>query len=190
MQQDLHKENLQQSPAEFSLQPDGMSLDSNASLQGAEPRDSLLRSDAGAAPGHVSGDSHETRMQNVRVLFVDDHDDMRGMMQLLMKRRSYEVVTAGSAREALEIAPQFAPGIVVSDIGMPEMDGYALMLALRADNRMPRFKSIALTGYSLPSDRERADETGFDACLSKPVSFTALFDLIDELVTALSNEPD
>jgi two-component system CheB/CheR fusion protein len=137
---------------------------------------------------NISGDSGEVHKQDLRVLFVDDHEDMRAMMQLLMKRRSYHVATAGSAREALEIAPQYAPDIVVSDIGMPEMDGYDLMVALRADNRMPRFKSIALTGYSLPSDRDRAWETGFNACLSKPVSFTALFDLIDELSTALLSE--
>jgi CheY-like chemotaxis protein len=189
MQQDLRKEDFHQAQTRFSQQQEGITLDPDAApLQGAVPQGTVLRNGADNVPERVDGDGSAMQGRAVRVLFVDDHEDMRGMMQLLMKRRSYAVETAGSARAALEIAPRFAPDIIVSDIGMPEMDGYDLMVALRADTRMPHFKSIALTGYSLPSDRERACETGFDACLSKPVSFTALFDLIDDLSTALSGD--
>jgi CheY-like chemotaxis protein len=118
---------------------------------------------------------------SLRVLLVDDHDDMLTIMQLLMTQRGYSVATATSGAEALALAPEFAPQVVVSDIGMPGMDGYELMSTLRRADELAPFKSIALTGYDEPDDHERARQVGYDAQMTKPVDFNSLFNVIDDL---------
>jgi CheY-like chemotaxis protein len=150
---------------------------------------------AGAAPflhPSASAGGGEKRRKSdgasVRVLVVDDHADMLGMMQLMMARQSYTVETANSGKRALEIAPEMCPHVVVSDIGMPEMDGLELMRAMRSDSRLVPFKSIALTGFGLPCDKAEARDAGFDVCLTKPVDFNCLFERIDDLVATLSVE--
>lgn len=117
---------------------------------------------------------------SLRVLIVDDHPDLLSMLDLMMQRRKYSVQTATSGPEALEMATKFSPHVVVSDIGMPGMDGYQLMQELRASDLGP-FKSIALTGYDLSSDASRAKEAGYDAHLAKPIEFSQLFEIIENL---------
>lgn len=117
----------------------------------------------------------------LRVLVVDDHADMLTMMDLMMQRRSYAVKTATSGYEALELASEFAPHVVVSDIGMPGMDGFQLMQNLRSTPEMAPFKAIALTGYDLISEPELALESGFDAHITKPIEFDELFEMIERL---------
>jgi CheY-like chemotaxis protein len=128
---------------------------------------------------------------SLRVLVVDDHPDLLSMLDLMMQRRKYSVKTATSGLEALEMASDFAPHVVVSDIGMPGMDGYQLMQELRAADLSP-FKSIALTGYDLSVDATRAKEAGYDAHLAKPIEFAQLFEIIENLAkeseTETSNE--
>ena len=126
-------------------------------------------------------------MNPLRVLLVDDHDDMLTIMQLMMTQRGYSVATATSGAEALALAPEFGPQVVVSDIGMPGMDGYELMSTLRRASELQPFKSIALTGYDEPDDHQRAREVGYDAQLTKPVDFNSLFKVIDDL--AMKIEP-
>lgn len=120
----------------------------------------------------------------VRVLVVDDQADMLAMMRLLLSRRSYAVETANNGSEALQRARDFKPQIVVSDIAMPDMSGYALMTQLRqlqeCDGLMP-FKAIALSGYGMDEDRERAHQAGFDVHLTKPIDFDRLYRTMEEL---------
>ena len=118
---------------------------------------------------------------SLRVLVVDDHPDLLSMLDLMMQRRQYAVKTAQSGPEALEMAPDFAPHVVVSDLGMPGMDGFQLMQELRATPDIGPFKSIALTGYDLQTDGDRARNAGYDAHLCKPFEFDQLFDVIEQL---------
>ncbi len=122
----------------------------------------------------------------LRVLFVDDQADLRLMMQVALKRRSYVVEIAGKARDALQIAPDFKPHIVVSDIGMPGMNGHEMMRELRGDTRLQPFKAVALTGYSSDDDRDSALASGFDHCLVKPIDIEFLFSTIEKLALDLS----
>lgn len=121
---------------------------------------------------------------SVRVLLVDDHPDMLEMMEVMMNRREYLVAKALSGEQALEVAPQFSPHIIVSDIGMPGMDGYEMMAALRDMNSLHPFKSIALSGYDAQTDALRARDAGYDVQLTKPVDFESLFQTIDDLARA------
>jgi two-component system, chemotaxis family, CheB/CheR fusion protein len=125
----------------------------------------------------------------LRVLVVDDHPDLLSMLDLMMQRRKYAVRTAQSGPEALELAPDFSPHVVVSDIGMPGMDGYQLMQELRSTPDIGPFRSIALTGYDLKSEADRAKAAGYDAHLSKPIEFDQLFEMIENLAQEMKS-PD
>lgn len=119
---------------------------------------------------------------SLRVLVVDDQPDLLSMLDLMMQRRKYAVKTALSGDEAIQMAPDFAPHVVISDIGMPGMDGYQLMAHLRAAPDLAPFKSIALSGYDLEAENKRARDAGYDAHLLKPIEFDQLFEMIEELV--------
>lgn len=118
--------------------------------------------------------------QPLRVLLVDDHEDMLTMLQFMMARRGYQVEVATSGEAALAAAPDFAPQVVVSDIGLPGIDGYQLITALRQMSDLTAFKAVALTGFD-SDDREDTTQSSFDAQLTKPVDFEALFQLIEQL---------
>ncbi len=119
--------------------------------------------------------------KSLRVLLVDDQDDVLNMMHLLMRHQPYALATANSGSMALEVAADFAPHVVVSDIGMPEMDGYEMMSNLRRMDQISPFKAIALTGYDDTAGDERAAAAGFDVHLTKPVNWDELFDTINQL---------
>jgi CheY-like chemotaxis protein len=125
---------------------------------------------------------------SLRILVVDDHPDLLSMLDLMMQRRKYAVRTALSGDEALELAPDFAPHVVISDIGMPGMDGYQLMTHLRAVPDMAPFKSIALTGYDLQIEDSRARDAGYDAHLTKPIEFGQLFEMIEDLAREMRKD--
>ena len=123
---------------------------------------------------------------SLRVLLVDDQPDLLSMLDLMMQRRQYEVRTCQSASEALKAASEFAPHVVVSDIGMPEMDGYEMMEAMREQPQFGPFRAIALTGYDLKLDGDRAKRAGYDAHLAKPIEFDQLFEMIENLASEMN----
>jgi two-component system CheB/CheR fusion protein len=122
--------------------------------------------------------------EELRVLLVDDQMDMLVMLSTLMKQRAYLVKTASSGYMALEVVKDFAPHVVVSDIGMPGMDGFAFMKELRCSEGPP-FRSIALTGYDLVEEPDKALRSGYDAHLIKPIEFDAFFALVERLAAEL-----
>ncbi len=121
---------------------------------------------------------------SLRVLIVDDHADLLSMLDLMMQRR-YAVKTAQSGHQAMQLAPDFCPHVVISDIGMPGMDGYQLMQKLRASQNLAPFKSIALTGFDGHSEDSRAKAAGYDAHMTKPIEFEQLFEMIEGLASEM-----
>ena len=109
-----------------------------------------------------------------RILIVDDNLDSVQGMATLQKRRGHEVRTAASGSEALAVAAEFVPEVVLLDIGLPEMDGCEVARRLRASPALSHALLIAMTGYASPEDRERAKEAGFDEHLIKPVDLNRL----------------
>ncbi len=122
----------------------------------------------------------ESSLSSLRVLIVDDHPDLLSMLDMMMQRR-YSVKTAMSGDQALKMAPDWAPHVVISDIGMPGMDGYQLMQNLRATDGLAPFKAIALTGYDGHVENGRAKDAGYDAHMTKPIEFEQLFEMIEDL---------
>jgi PAS domain S-box-containing protein len=134
-----------------------------------------------AEPPAASAQSRRSTLEGLGVLVVDDDAETRESLALLLKFRGALVSDAASVEEALERCARQPPDVVVTDISMPEQDGYALVDRLRAGGaRRPIV--VALTGYASPSDRARAVEAGFDAHVSKPVDLDQLVTTIIELV--------
>ena len=116
------------------------------------------------------------------VLVVDDVADVTEMLALFLKRAGYDVATADSASTALRLARSRKFDLVISDIGMPEMNGYQLVGALRAMPNYDAIPMIAVTGYSEYDDRGRTLRAGFSAHLTKPIDPAGLLDLIKSLL--------
>lgn len=115
----------------------------------------------------------------LRILLVDDNEDASMSMAELLTLCGHHVRIAGDGPMALEAAAQFAPQLVLSDIGLPGMDGYQLAPALRHLAGSRRMVLAAVTGYGQPADRERALTAGFDHHLIKPLEAEILLRFID-----------
>ncbi|HYO91547.1 MAG TPA: response regulator [Pyrinomonadaceae bacterium] len=119
--------------------------------------------------------------RHARVLVVDDAPDVLEMFSMMLKLSGYDVEVAASAAEALEHARSMQFDVIVSDIGMPEMNGYELAKRLRQMPDYSHVPMIAVTGYAMYKDKSQALDSGFNAHLSKPVNPTTLLDLIEQL---------
>jgi CheY-like chemotaxis protein len=107
----------------------------------------------------------------VRILIVDDEPDARSLAQRVLEERGADVVTADSASEALRVVDGGnSLDLVISDIGMPEQDGYELIRQLRSlPGENGRIPAVALTALARSEDRHRALTAGYQIHLSKPV---------------------
>jgi CheY-like chemotaxis protein len=122
-------------------------------------------------------------LEGLRVLVVEDDPDGRRFLTRVLEECKAEVIGVGSASEALGVLPRFRPHVLVSDIGMPRIDGYELMRTLRS--RTPRegglTPALALTAYASTEDRARALAAGYQRHLAKPVDPADLVEAVAEL---------
>jgi CheY-like chemotaxis protein len=107
-------------------------------------------------------------------LVVDDNSDITEMLAAVLSHAGYTVSTADSGTGALSAALARQYDVVISDIGMPGMNGYELAEALRSFPQYRSTRMVAVTGFAMYDDRDRALEAGFDAHLSKPIDPAAL----------------
>ncbi|WUR15454.1 ATP-binding protein [[Empedobacter] haloabium] len=105
-----------------------------------------------------------------RVLLVDDNEDAAVTSAALLRQIGHDVHVAHSAAEALALGRRHPPAVAILDIGLPDMDGYALAAALREEAGAAPLRLVALTGYGQKADVERARAAGFDVHLTKPAS--------------------
>jgi CheY-like chemotaxis protein len=110
-------------------------------------------------------------LDGVRVLLVDDERDAREVVSEVLRRRHAEVQSAANVAEAMDRLLSFRPTVLVSDIAMPDADGYELIRRVRAltPEQGGRVPAIALTAYARPDDRDQMLASGFQAHLAKPV---------------------
>lgn len=129
-----------------------------------------------------------SRLKDLRVMLVDDSSEVLEVMTMLLETEEAEVFAFLSAEQALNAARDGRFDLVVSDIGMPSMDGHQFIGELRALTAFASLPAIALTGYGSNHDIEKALEAGFDKHLSKPVSYEGLICTIEALM--LPKPPD
>lgn len=125
------------------------------------------------------------RLAGLRILVVDDDDDSRLLLAATLRREGAEVEVVGSAASALtalEAGP--APSVVISDIGMPEVDGYELIRRIRDrdEGGGGNVPAVAITAFTETESRERAITAGFQAFVSKPLDREILIATVARLV--------
>jgi PAS domain S-box-containing protein len=141
------------------------------------PTHQLAVAHADGAGGHpLNAIPTDEQLRGVQVLLVDDDADARGLVSRLLSESGASVVCAGSGPEALELTRRSRPDILISDVGMPGMDGYELLRRLREDGESatPRIPAVALTAFARSEDRTRAMMAGFLVHVSKPVQRSEL----------------
>jgi CheY-like chemotaxis protein len=110
-------------------------------------------------------------LYGIVVLVVEDEPDTRELLVHLLELCGARVLAAAGAREARDILSAHTPNLIISDIGMPEEDGYAFMEGVRrlSDSAKRSIPAIALTAFTRPQDQARAHRAGFDLHIPKPV---------------------
>ena len=123
-------------------------------------------------------------LYGLKILVVDDDVDTRELIEWVLKRVGAEVTSVGSAREALEVLEREKPHVLVSDIAMPEDDGYTLLKKIRAlpPERGGRIPAIALTAHSLVQDRLQSLRAGFQSHVPKPVVPEELVEVVASII--------
>ena len=125
--------------------------------------------------------NHSLPLNGLRVLVVDNDPDSRYLLTMMFEEYGVETIAAKSAFEALEILNQVKPDLLISEIPLPQEDGYSLMRQVRASQmqRQAQIPAIALTTHAREEDRAQALAVGFEEHLPKP------FD-IDELIATVA----
>jgi CheY-like chemotaxis protein len=126
----------------------------------------------------------EQRLHDVRILVVDDDKDMREMLRFVLEQQAAKVSVAESVTEAVSCMENSPPDLILTDIGMPGFNGYALVSLVRENDKKDGRKTpmIALTAFTSPADRETALSAGFERYLSKPFDPAELIEVICSLV--------
>lgn len=106
------------------------------------------------------------------ILLVEDHYDTREVFAAVLRSWGHEVATSDSAATALAVLDQRAIDVVVSDIGLPDRNGYDLIAEAR--RRRPGLATIAVSAYFTPADQDRGSHAGFDMFFAKPLDLAAL----------------
>jgi signal transduction histidine kinase len=129
--------------------------------------------------GDKNTELHPDLLKGLRILSVDDQQDTRELITIALARYGAEVKASDSAATALQLIKEWKPHVVVSDIGLPGMDGYDFMRQLRefeADGE--RIPAIAVTGYAGAIDESKALDAGYEVHLSKPIELNKLVSVI------------
>jgi signal transduction histidine kinase/ActR/RegA family two-component response regulator len=125
-------------------------------------------------------------LEGLRVLVVDDHEDARELISMVLREAGAKAMTAASASDALESLKGAKPDVLISDIGMPGEDGFMLINRVRslAPEEGGAVPAIALTAYATEDDRQRALAAGYDSHVSKPVEPAELIDTVAQAAQA------
>ncbi len=122
-------------------------------------------------------------MAGERVLVVEDNEKNMKLVRDILEAVGYSPLEATSGEQALVLAAENAPALVLMDIQLPDMDGSAALQRLRSDERTARIPVLALTAQAMQGDRERFLAAGFDGYLSKPID-------VDELIATVQRYCD
>lgn len=123
-----------------------------------------------------------TLLAKTRIVIVEDDDDAREVLALLLQACGARVIEAASASEALDALGKEQVDLLISDLGLPGRDGYALIREVRATSATAKVPAVALTAFTSEQSRSRALEAGFDVHLSKPMDAQALVSVAASLI--------
>jgi len=123
-------------------------------------------------------------MSRPTILIVDDVPTIRAILNRVLTTRGYHVIAAASGQEALRLARQFSPALILLDLGLPGLDGWEVARCVRADPALEEIPIIAMTGYGVFSAIRAAQDAGCQQVLRKPLDLDELEQQVDLFVTA------
>ncbi|HJU54827.1 MAG TPA: response regulator [Pyrinomonadaceae bacterium] len=126
--------------------------------------------------------TEELSLRDFLVLVVDDVIDNVTIISLTLQQQGYRVITAADGEQAVKVANQTNPDIILMDIGMPELDGLGAARKIRENESLKTVPIIALTAFSTSGFQRAAYDAGFDAYLTKPIDFDRLHSLVRSLL--------
>ncbi len=145
-----------------------------------------------SAEGESSIQDEQLTLNGIKVLVVDDESDARELVKLVLESCNAQVITAACPKEALVALQQEEIHILVSDIGMPEEDGYQLIAKVRklSPDKGGKIPAVALTAYARAEDRKRALLSGFQMHVSKPIEPSELIAVVSSLTSLMPKARD
>ena len=132
-------------------------------------REGVAADTTGGVPGAKGEGEARPRTAGMRILVVEDNRDVADSLRLLLALYGYEVAVAYCGHGGVRAAQQYRPDVVLCDIGLPGLDGYAVASRLRQNPSTAKARLIAVTAYGQDEDRRRSHEAGFEQHLVKPV---------------------
>ena len=130
--------------------------------------------------GEHAEQTEELSLRDFLVLVVDDVIDNVTVISLDLQQQGYRVITASDGEQAVKVAAQTNPDIILMDIGMPELDGLGAARKIR--ETLKSVPIIAVTAFSTSGFQRAAYDAGFDAYLTKPIDFDRMHDLVRSLL--------
>lgn len=113
-------------------------------------------------------------MGRPRVLLVEDNPDNLEMVRFVLEGAGYEILIGRNGNQAVSLARRERPDLILMDLSLPEKDGWTAASEIKADPALAAIPLVALTAHTLPGDRKRALEVGFNAYVSKPIDLPTL----------------
>jgi signal transduction histidine kinase/ActR/RegA family two-component response regulator len=161
-----------------------------SSKRAAAQANSAEEASGSADANRQAGLSDMVRLDGIRVLVVDDDADARETLNIILAQCGAEVRVSASVPEALSLLQRWRPDVLVSDVGMPDEDGYTLINQVRALKPKPGWNipAVALTGYAGAEDRSRLLAAGFQLHFSKPVGIQELANAVATLAEPAAKE--
>ncbi len=104
-----------------------------------------------------------------KILYIEDNEQNYYLVQFILKSQGFEVLWAKDGKEGIEQAAETRPDIILLDIQLPVIDGYAVAKAIRKNVQLVNIPIVALTSYAMPGDREKAIEAGCNGYIEKPI---------------------
>jgi two-component system cell cycle response regulator DivK len=129
-------------------------------------------------------------MHKKRVLLVEDNRDNFELVRFLLERAGYEVLAGYDGQEGLILAKRELPDLILMDLSLPGIDGWTACRELKADPATSEIPLLALTAHTLPGDRKRAMDSGFDGYISKPIDVARFGETISKSLEKKKKKSD
>jgi len=125
----------------------------------------------------------------MHILIVDDDPNNRKLIRIALEKSGYQTVEAENGEQAIRLANESVPALILMDIQMPVLDGISALMAIRSGKITNDIPVIALTSYAMKGDREHFLSQGFDDYVSKPIDIKGFLETIRKFVTGREQGP-
>lgn len=122
-----------------------------------------------------------------KILVIEDNEQNRMLLRQVLTHQGYEVIEASEGASGLQMAAKYMPDLMLLDLQMPVMDGFAVIKELRGTPELRNLKVIAVTSFAMKGDRETALEAGFDEYVTKPIDTRKFPEIIKRILSEVKS---